>query len=328
MNVPHELNVEDGKVALAYAGPVKPWHSLGTQVPGAMTAEEALVAGRLDWNVNVVPLKTETNAPVPGHFATVREDSGSVLGIVKGRYTVCQNSELASFLGDLFGKASAVIDTVGALRKGSPVWFLAKTPNTMEIKPGDPVETMFLATSSHDGTGAITLAFCSTRVICANTLGAALRNARHKVSIRHTKNVRVGLGLAASILAKSETYWTRFREACQVMAKQDVNRDEVRSFLERMFPGKLDEKTGTVIDTPSVLAARSRVLALFDGAGDGASLAGSNRWGLLNAATQFIDRDRPIRGKNTNRWLSSNFGGAGENLRQRAFDLLVAPSLV
>jgi phage/plasmid-like protein (TIGR03299 family) len=326
--VAHELNIENGQVSLAYAGPTKPWHSLGTSIPSQMNAREALVAGRLDWNVSVRPLKTEDGAPVAGHFATVREDTGSVLGVVKGRYHVVQNAELADFLGSLFGQASAVIDTVGALRKGSPVWFMAKIPHaTMEVQPGDPVEPYFLCTSSHDGTGAVTICFASYRTVCANTLAASLKGARHVASIRHTKNVKAGLGLAASILAKSSTYWTRFREACQEMAKQNVTRDEVRSFLNKMFPGKLDPETGTEVETPAVIAARSRVLALFEGAGDGASLAGSTRWGLYNALTQFSDRDRAIRGANANRWVSSNFGGAGERLRQKGLDLLLSSSL-
>jgi len=324
----HELNVENGQVSLAYAGPIKPWHALGTQVPGGMTAREALVAGRLDWRVNVRPLKTEDNAPIPTHFATVREDTGSVLGVVKGRYTVCQNAELADFLSGLFGQASAVVDTVGAIRKGSPVFFMAKLPETMEARPGDPVERYFLARSSHDGTGAVTLTFTSIRVVCQNTLSAALRNARHTVSIRHTKNVQAGLSMAAGILAKSASYWTRFREACESLARQDVSRSEVTEFLARMFPDKIDPETGKVSPaTAQAIKARSRVLALFDGEADGASLAGSTRWGLFNALTQYADRERAIRGKNTNRWVSSNFGGAGETLRQRGMDALLLPSL-
>jgi phage/plasmid-like protein (TIGR03299 family) len=327
MTMAHELNVENGNVSLAYAGPTKPWHGLGTSCPGHLTAREALIAGRLDWNVRVAPLRADTGAVVPNHYATIREDTGNVLGVVKGRYTVVQNEELSDFLSGLFGAANAVVDTVGALRKGSPVWFMAKIPHaTMEVRPGDPVEPYFLCVSTHDGTGAVKICFASYRTVCANTLAASLRTAKHVVSIRHTKNVRAGLGLAAAILAKSSDYWTRFRQVCEEMAKQDVTRDEVRSFLSRMFPGKVDAD-GNVIDTPSVIAARSRVQALFDGAGDGASLAGATRWGLLNAVSQWVDRDRPIRGGNTNRWVSSNFGGAGENLRQKSLDLLLSPSL-
>ena len=120
MIVAHELNIENGQVALAYAGE-RPWHSLGTKVPGHMTAQEALVAGRLDWRVNVQKIHAESGASIPTHFATVREDTGNVLGVVKGRYHVVQNAELADFLGGIFGQASAVVETVGALRKGSPV---------------------------------------------------------------------------------------------------------------------------------------------------------------------------------------------------------------
>ncbi len=38
----HQISInESGKAEMAYAGE-KPWHKLGTQVPGLMTTEEAL----------------------------------------------------------------------------------------------------------------------------------------------------------------------------------------------------------------------------------------------------------------------------------------------
>ena len=52
---------------MMYHGAV-PWHGLGTPVTEAATAEEALVAAGLDWNVQASSIFTES-VPCPCHTA-------------------------------------------------------------------------------------------------------------------------------------------------------------------------------------------------------------------------------------------------------------------
>ncbi len=63
------------------------------------TAEEALKFANLNFEVVKMPLQTQdSNLFVPDHFATVRTDNNSVLGVVGKDYKVIQNNEAFSFL--------------------------------------------------------------------------------------------------------------------------------------------------------------------------------------------------------------------------------------
>jgi hypothetical protein len=97
----HDIDNTTGRDAFAYAG-AKPWHGLGVAVPGLMTVQEALVAGGVDWDVVKRPIYAEDAAglpclKLPSHFATVREDTGAILGVVGAGYEVVQNRDALSF---------------------------------------------------------------------------------------------------------------------------------------------------------------------------------------------------------------------------------------
>jgi hypothetical protein len=60
MNMAHNLaQTRNGQYMTAWAGNT-PWHGLGTQAEGLMTATEALKLGNLDWTVEKRPLYNRT----------------------------------------------------------------------------------------------------------------------------------------------------------------------------------------------------------------------------------------------------------------------------
>jgi phage/plasmid-like protein (TIGR03299 family) len=252
-----------------------------------------------------------------------------------------QNREAFDFFNHAIEKGAACIETMGALGEGERVFAMAKLPEDFEVSKGDPIERYILLCSSHDGSMNIQAMFSNVRVVCQNTLNAAIRGARQIVRIRHTKNAKSKLEQAHKVLAASDKYWGRLNEAYKVLALKDLSRMDTLLLLEELFPGKakktskeaeededsfaaLEEEEGS--DSPIVAATRTvnnrnKVLALFDGQAIGSAQAGKTAWGLYNAVTQYIDRDRSVR-KDTNRWESSVFG-SGTALRQKAFDSLI-----
>ena len=105
------------------------------------------------------------------------------------------------------------------------------------------------------------------------------------------------------------------------MAKRDVGRAEVASFVSTLFPGKVDKATGKVTVSTKTRKRRQSVVRAFEDS-PGSEMAGSTAWGLFNAATYFIDHERNLPAS-TDAWEAS-VTGSGVGLRQSAFDLALA----
>ncbi len=140
----HQLSIQNGKAEMAYAGE-KPWHQLGTQVPGLMKTEKALRLAHLDWNVTKVPVLSSLDlATVPNQFAVIRTDTNHPLGVVGRRYVPINNADAFGFFHIALGEGQGQIETAGALNEGKRVWCMAKMPDVFEPLAGDPVERYLL----------------------------------------------------------------------------------------------------------------------------------------------------------------------------------------
>lgn len=135
----------------------------------------------------------------PNAYATYRTDHNIPLGIVKDRYTPVQNVEAFNFFDSAIGKNKAIWQTAGFFGNGERIFVSAKLPNNILVN-GDPVENYLVFTTSHDGTSGVKILFTPIRVICENTLNAAIANSSNYVSFRHTKSVHSNLDIASEIL--------------------------------------------------------------------------------------------------------------------------------
>lgn len=187
-------------------------------VEDCRTSEDVMRKAQLDWNV----AKCELIAKMPGliedidkssgfmkggdyyevcpnAFATYRTDHNIPLGLVKDRYTIVQNTEAFSFFDKAIGKDKAIWQTAGFFGNGERVFVSAKLPNNILVN-GDPVENYLVFTTSHDGSCGVKILFTPIRVICENTLNAAIHNASNYVSFRHTNSVHANINIADEIL--------------------------------------------------------------------------------------------------------------------------------
>ena len=89
----HNLMIQNGAASMMYVGGV-PWHGLGTAHDKPATAEEAIQAAPLDWQVRKLPLYASDGdnsllrLPVPDRYAVARENSLDVLGVVGSSYRI------------------------------------------------------------------------------------------------------------------------------------------------------------------------------------------------------------------------------------------------
>jgi phage/plasmid-like protein (TIGR03299 family) len=180
----------------------KAWHGLGKIVQDYLTSAEAIQHAGLDYTVEKRALFTydtenQNGDPeadiiipevqVPNYFATVRTDSDTVLGVVGKDYQVVQNRDAFSFFHSIVGGDGIQYETAGALGNGERIFITAKLPDYIEVGNKDLIEQYLFLTTSHDGFGSITAAFTPIRIVCNNTLNAALQSKSNTVKVRHTE---------------------------------------------------------------------------------------------------------------------------------------------
>lgn len=200
----------------------KAWHNLGQIIEEYPTSAEALIHAGLNYTVEKRPLFTvngdndkvfnDPNADdyfdevqagilVPNHYATIRTDTDDVLGVVGKDYNIVQNIDAFSFFDSIIGGKDGVLyETAGALGNGERIFITAKLPDYIRIGRDDCIEKYLFLTTSHDGCGSITAAFTPVRIVCANTLNAAMRNHSNSIKIRHTASAKDRLKQAHQLL--------------------------------------------------------------------------------------------------------------------------------
>jgi hypothetical protein len=84
--------------------------------------------------------------------------------------------------------------------KGERIFITTKLPGYIKVGGDDLIEKYLFLTTSHDGFGSITAAFTPIRIVCNNTLNAALSNCSNSIKIRHTQNAKERLEQAHKVM--------------------------------------------------------------------------------------------------------------------------------
>ena len=307
---------------MAYYGSV-PWHKLGTQVDKVMTAAEALVAAGLSWAVKKVPaLYTGTTQnshgsgifTVPNKFVTVREDNEQALGVVGSDYTVLQNKEAFSFFDAIVGEKLAIYHTCGSLKGGQLVWLLAKLPQSIKVLGVDQVDGYVLLRNSHDGSSAVSVLNTPVRVVCWNTLSAALSGADKAFHIRHTASMGQKVKAAREALGIVSQSLLEFGQQAELLARTKLNTQMVDQFLQGLGMGKKEGESSRAENK------RDAVLQLIDtGYGNRQDAIKGSLWTAYNAVTQLVDHNDGERSDDTK--LGSLWFGAGAQLKAKALEV-------
>jgi phage/plasmid-like protein (TIGR03299 family) len=318
-----------------------PWHGLGAVLDECpKSIDEALETAGLDWKVthgdvlavrrpewvDDFGIKHEPELiPAKGFKANIREDTGDVLGIVSDEYEVVANRDAFAFLDALIN-SDMHFETAGSLWGGRRVWVLARLPEYVEFG-GDLSATYIYVANSHDGSMAVTAAVTPIRIVCANTLGAALRQAEHGVSaqrtfrFRHIGDLQAKFAEARQVLGMTINYQQQFKELANRMAGEPV----VAWALERRVLRHLwtiDEDLGKVARANRERAIE-RVLTIFRGRGAAGDTTGNSpgtKWVAFNAIAEHLDYGR----RYTNRTNQVQRSFEDTAFKQRALDLVLA----
>lgn len=221
-------------------------------VEDCKTAEEVIKTANLDWNVEKcpilgqMPLNTERldndcfihdemyYAKVPNAYGIYRTDLNIPLGIVKDRYNIVQNIDAFTFFNDAIGKDKAIWQTAGYFGNGERIFVSAKIPKNILVDD-DPVENYLVFTTSHDGSSGVKILFTPIRIVCQNTLNAAIRDASNYISFRHTDSVHDNIKLVTDIIKASNTKIDSLGEAYNAMRKVKIKDEKAMEYFNRLI---------------------------------------------------------------------------------------------
>lgn len=340
----HQLEqFADGTTGMMYvASEGDPWHGLGVGLPNVATKEEAIEAAGLGWKITLQPVYTDYVIPtsgdsvklqVPDKFAVVREPfrgtDAKALAVVGGYYEPLQNDELFEFFEQVVGQGKAIYHTAGVLFGGQRVWIAAKLPKDMVLLKEDVIKQYLVLTSSHDGTAKVTTLFTPIRVVCNNTLTAALQGSANLYTFRHMKNVREKFEEAAEALGLALKFYGELEQALTRLTEVSVTVAQTKSFVEQFIPMPNNPKT---INTPGGtyakrLATEGRdAIYTYIESGKGTEIRGvkGTVYGLYNAATEYVDWHLGARSRTADARLNSQLSGPLATKKREAFDLALS----
>jgi len=290
---------------------------MGTELLYPATAREAIEFAGLNYTVVKKPLKeaVELNQPgkVPDRWATVRTDNGAVLGIVDDSYEPVQNRDAFKFFDNLVGTGEAISETAGSLGRGERIWILAKLPGYIKVNRKDIVGKYLLLSNSHDGSSLVRVKLTPIRVVCNNTLTAALQGAG-EIQVRHTASAAEDLKQSASLLGLTNSLYEQLDAVFNRMALTKITDQQLQDYVKALVP---DEGEGEGEDFKKNQEIREAFLTLHE-SGQGADLSRGTLWGAFNCVTEYTDHGTE---GNPSTRLESMWFGRGEQLKLKAFQL-------
>jgi len=329
----HNLNFNEqtGKHSF-FSVKEKAWHGLGQIVQDYPTSTEAIKFAGLDYEVEKQKLYTQRNEyenpqiVVPDYYATLRTDTNQVLGVVGKDYKVIQNIDAFSFFDTIVGGDGIQYETAGVLGKGERIFITAKLPNYIKVGSDDLIEQYLFLTTSHDGFGSITAAFTPIRIVCNNTLNAALRNHSNAFKIRHTANAKERLEEAHKLMGITNQLGNELEEIFNQWAKIRITDSEVKKLIQMaLVPNKevlqniQAGKEGELSTCFKNMADAAFEYSMTNESQQLETTKGS-LFGAYNAVTGYFQNVRTYKNEEA-KLKSLLLGGTGQLRTQKAFQL-------
>ncbi|GHU02094.1 hypothetical protein FACS1894147_03230 [Spirochaetia bacterium] len=269
---------------------VVPWHGLGAVLDGVLTSKDAIKAAKLEWTVNQTPVFSSSNFAqgIPGFKANVRSDTKEVLGIVSDRYCVAQNKDVFAFADELIGngKVKCTYETAGSLWNGRRVFMLVNMPKGRIM--GDEYQPYLCLSNAHDGSACLQVFLTGIRVVCNNTLQAALNTATRKISIRHLSMMAQRQDEALRTMGAASKYFHDLEAFASSLAGKKVNIGKV---LDKLYPDSRDMTKRQVNANKEV---KELIKTIFKQKDDLQNFRGS-AWGAYQALADYRSNAEPRR---------------------------------
>ena len=327
----HNLHIDaNGKASFVSGGNQKAWHGLGQILPDTLlTSVQCIEHAGLGYTVEKAPAIIKIGGQdiiIPDTFSTYRTDTKQPFaGTVGKKYTIVQNSAAFGFFDNLVGEGAAIYETAGALGLGERIFLTAKLSDFCRVGKDDITEMYVVLSLTHDGSGSIKVMLTPIRVVCQNTLNAAIRQAVNVVNIRHTSTAEERLNQAHEVLDISNKYVTEMNEILNAMANTKVSDKFAEKVISDLFTSN-SKKDGVETSTRAENIRNEVLTAYHSGIGQ-YGIVGT-AYGLYNGVTNYLSHVKtygnvndPIKAQNIK--FQSLLEGQASKIQQTCFDTML-----
>lgn len=232
--------------SMVYVGTV-PWHKEGTLLETRpKSARELVAAGKFDWTVGALPIFTDRHAHIKNYHAIYREDTDDVLALVNRKPTTVQNIDAFDTF-DYMIEDVVDVETAASLGKGENVFACYKIREGYKLVDDD-VDHYFVVVNDHTKSdGRITILNTPVRVVCQNTLNAALSSNAYYLRIPLTSDKSANQSAAAQILASVDRAISKLNHRAEILLAQKVEAPYLNAVMDILFPYQLAD--GQILET-------------------------------------------------------------------------------
>jgi len=300
------------------------WHGQGVVTPGTLPAREAFETADALFSVEKRELQVPrqydngtTDGYLPGRisyepagvFGVVRTDTQALLGVVTKQYEIVQNESLLRMAE--FIREEADMDCVIVLSDGAKVCFTATLRGAeTDIVPGDTVKRRIVGYLGHDGKTGCGAKFTNIRVVCQNTLTAALRDTGASSSITHKGTANANFDALISSINVSRQDFAHECDLMREFSRTAMNMSQFNEFVDEVYN----------VDEGDVLRKRQKLEQAFR-AGYGAEYASFSLWNGFNAITQIETSTRNQTAAKTRAQFARGTFGIGAQISKKAFTI-------
>ena len=295
------------------------WHGQGVVTEGTLPAREAFETADALFTVEKRPLYylTEEMDGLPTeHFAVVRTDNYGLLGIVSKQYEIVQNDSLLRMAE--FIREEVDMDCVIVLSDGAKVCFTATLRGAeTDIVPGDTVKRRIVGYLGHDGKTGCGAKFTNIRVVCQNTLTAAMQDSGARSSITHKNGANNNFDTLISSIDVARQDFVTECELMREFSRVSMGSDAFNEFIDEVYN----------IEEGQVFRKRDKLNSAYS-QGYGHEFAPCSLWNAVNAITQVETSTRGTSAAKGRSQFARGTFGVGAQISKRAFavaqDLLVS----
>lgn len=222
--------------SMMYVGET-PWHGLGTKYETAPTTSKEIIEGAsLGWTVSSHEMNTDIDQPVIGYHGIYRDDAKKLLGVVRSHNPiVVQNEDTFVSFEHVLGN-ELDIETAASLGSGEQVFGCFKLRNHYQVL-GDDIDHYFVVLNDHlKVDGKVTVFNTPVRVVCQNTLSAALSATAYKVRIPITEDPMINQDIMGNVFNAMNTSVKILKNRAEKWATRKIDRSQMDLILNELFP--------------------------------------------------------------------------------------------